>query len=112
MEVAHQQLMAVLMPHTAARKADERCKQQDGEAAVLHAAGSKAPSLWRRNGAPSVLVTASVAYGHSLEWHTVTASVAYGHSLHCVWSRPPLCNSHAGRGLAAPEEVPSVLVAC
>merc|ERR1740139_1849332 len=37
MEVAHQQLMAVLMPHTTARKADERCKQQDGEAAVLHA---------------------------------------------------------------------------
>ena len=37
MEVAHQQLMDVLMPHTAARKADERCKQQDAEAAVRHA---------------------------------------------------------------------------
>eukprot|EP00964_Phaeocystis_antarctica_P044723 scaffold25712_cov36-Phaeocystis_antarctica.AAC.1 len=33
MEEAHQQLMDVLMPHTAARKADERCKQQDAEAA-------------------------------------------------------------------------------
>jgi len=37
MEAAHQQLMDVLMPHTAARKADERCKQQDSEAAALHA---------------------------------------------------------------------------
>ena len=37
MEEAHQQLMDVLMPHTAARKADERCKQQDAEAAVRHA---------------------------------------------------------------------------
>jgi hypothetical protein len=37
MEVAHQHLMDVLMPHTAARQADERCKQQDSEAAVKHA---------------------------------------------------------------------------
>ena len=34
MEVAHQQLMDVLMPQTAARRADERHKQQDSEAAV------------------------------------------------------------------------------
>ena len=123
MEVAHQQLMAVLMPHTAARKADERCKQQDGEAAVLHAAGSKAPSLWRRNGAPSVLVTASVAYGHSLDgirsqprWHTITATIAYGHGLHYVtatravaWRRRKRCRpswwrvrGFGGAVLAAP----------